>query len=228
MTLENITLNKLVGILLIMLGLGLALFILIHATLYAPDDTGIPNTGIDLSQNEGLFPVATSSAGASTITDKPAPKPAPSTSTLPLRLSIPSIGVSAGVQYVGVKSDGSMANPSNFTDVGWYKSGTVPGAIGSAVMAGHVDNALALAGVFKHLGNVKPGDDVYVTRKDGVKLHFVVDSLEYYDYRNAPNRQIFTSSDGKAHLNLVTCAGTWVSSQHSYTQRLVVYTTLVQ
>lgn len=229
--------QKFIGILLIVIGIGAAGIIFVHSTIYDPsaqdssDTNGLatstlgvgdiigpnaPNTGVDNGANSAS--VARIPGNASEV----------SSSHLPLRLIIPSISVNAGVQYVGQKSNGEMANPSNFTDVGWYKNGTVPGEIGSAVIAGHLDNALALSGVFKHLGDVKQGDDVYVARKDGTKLHFVVDKIVSYPYKDAPSSQIFLSSDGKAHLNLITCAGTWIKSAHSYSLRMVVYTTLVK
>ncbi|MBX4199099.1 class F sortase [Candidatus Parcubacteria bacterium] len=218
--------HKSLGILLIVLGVALASFIIVRSTLYAPD------TELEPPINEPVASVvmATSSVIASVATGTPKTTPAVTAvpSHYPVRLSVPSANVNAGVQYVGIKADGSMANPSNFTDVAWYKRGTTPGEPGSAVIAGHVDNALALSGVFKHLADTKVGDDVYITRKDGVKLHFRVTKVAYYPYKEAPNREIFLSSDGKAHLNLVTCAGTWISSAHSYDKRLVVYTTLVE
>jgi hypothetical protein len=34
---------------------------------------------------------------------------------------------------------------------------------------------------------------------------------------------VFRSSDGKAHLNLITCEGTWNSAQKSFSNRLVVF-----
>src|SRR5262249_2969166 len=116
--------------------------------------------------------------------------------------------------------------PNNFSDVGWYKYGAVPGEDGSAVIAGHVDNALALPGVFKYLENIQPGADVYVIQKNGDTLHFVVDSSETYAANDAPSGRLFDNGNG-ARLNLITCEGPWVQSQHQYDHRLVVYTHLV-
>ncbi len=62
---------------------------------------------------------------------------------LPRRLRIPSLTIDAFVRHVGINEKGNMATPGNFTDTGWYKYGTVPGFVGSAVIDGHVDNALA-------------------------------------------------------------------------------------
>src|SRR5258708_38380056 len=60
----------------------------------------------------------------------------------PDRLDIPVLNIDAAVLQVGIARSGHMAVPPNFTDVGWYKYGSLPGQKGSAVMAGHVDNGL--------------------------------------------------------------------------------------
>jgi len=147
------------------------------------------------------------------------------TSTIPTRLIIPALNINANVQDVGLTAAGAMGTPNNFTDVAWYKLGPEPGQLGSAVIDGHVDNGLSLAGVFKHLVDIKVGDDVYVQEEDGSKLHFTVTDVETYPYENAPNEQIFEQTDA-ARLNLITCEGVWVPAGRTYDHRLVVYTEL--
>jgi sortase A len=145
---------------------------------------------------------------------------------IPLQLSIPSIGVSAKVQQVGVTAKGAMGIPSNFTDVAWYKYGTIPGEVGSAVIDGHVDNALGLNGVFKKLDHVKVGDDVYVTDAKGNKIHFVVRQIQEFPYADAPSEEIFKESS-RSLLRLITCSGKWLRSAKTYDTRLVVTTEYV-
>jgi len=146
-------------------------------------------------------------------------------SSLPVRLLIPSLSIDTDVQHVGISKKGNMAVPSNYTDVGWYRYGTIPGQLGSAVIDGHVDNGLALPGVFKHLIDIKVGDDVYVVREDGTQLHFVVKDKQLYPSKAAPVERIFNRSDA-ARLNLVTCDGAWVKDEKTYDQRLVIFTEL--
>lgn len=148
------------------------------------------------------------------------------TSSLPARLIIPSLNINASVQDLGINAQGNMQAPDNFVDVGWYKYGTVPGYIGSAVIDGHVDNGLGLDGVFKHLSDLKVNDDVYVQTAGGKMLHFQVSDIEVYPYQNAPVDTIFAQSDA-ARLNLITCDGTWVDGKDTYNERLVIYTRLV-
>lgn len=143
----------------------------------------------------------------------------------PERLIIPSLQIDALVQQVGVKANGAMATPKNFTDVGWYKYGTIPGQEGSAVIAGHVDNGLALPGVFKHLSDLKIGDELYVQTIDGSKLRFVVQDIQKYSHTAVPTEEVFNAR-GAAHLNLITCDGTWIPTDKTYDKRLIVYSTL--
>ena len=147
---------------------------------------------------------------------------------LPSRLIIPKLEVDAEVQRLGVTSTGNMAAPDNFTDVSWYKYGTVPGRRGSAVMAGHEDNAISLPGVFYDLHKLEIGDDIYVTREDGERLHFrVVEEVVYAYDDPEPLTKIFNRDDG-TYLNLITCAGDWVESAKTNDKRLVIYAKLVE
>jgi LPXTG-site transpeptidase (sortase) family protein len=144
-----------------------------------------------------------------------------SPSEYPVKISIQSIDVDAKVQQVGIARSGNMAPPTNFTDVGWYKYGTVPGYRGSAVFAGHVDNALALAGVFKHLDKLSVGEEILLTDSTGKVLRFRVTEARLYDYGNVPTEQIFNQSD-RPRIRLITCSGNWNQSVKSYDKRLVV------
>lgn len=144
----------------------------------------------------------------------------------PKYLRIPEININANIQYVGVARSGNMAVPTNYTDVGWYKYGTLPGEKGSAVMAGHVDNSLGMDGVFKHLDELEPGDDVYVERGDGTKLHYKVVRKDIYPYNAGPVAEIFSRDDDE-WLNLITCTGEWVPEARTNSLRLVIFTKLV-
>ena len=179
---------------------------IVRAVFYAPEDE-LPNA-----------PLASSSTPPAYVDTLPR---APSLDEYPARLIIPSLQIDAQVQYVGINTQGNMGIPNNFTDVGWYKYGTVPGHLGSAVMAGHVDNGLGMAGVFKHLDGVLAGDDIYVVAKNGTKIHFVVTDAKSYSYLGAPTEMIFQKSDG-IYLNLVTCSGRWMNKEKTYDRRIVV------
>jgi LPXTG-site transpeptidase (sortase) family protein len=199
----NTYMTKTLGKILLTLGILAALFIIGRGLYYSPNgDTG---TGALASSAEGA---------------------AHSENSLPDRLLIPKLGIDADIQHVGVTKEGNMAAPNNFVDVSWYKFGAVPGQLGSAVIAGHEDNAVSLDGVFKHLEDLQLGDRIYVEDASGAKLEFKVVEKAIYPYNDSPTERIFNAK-GKARLNLITCAGDWLPEAKTNDKRLVVYTELV-
>ena len=140
----------------------------------------------------------------------------------PARLIIPSIGLNASVQGVGVNAQGAMAVPSGASKlVGWYKNGVVPGQVGSAVIDAHVFAA------FSKLKYLKPGADVYVITTNGTTLHFVVTVAKTFALTTLSSQQQLFRPSQSADLNLITCAGSLTSDHSTYDHRLIVYTTLV-
>lgn len=138
-----------------------------------------------------------------------------------LRLKIPGINVNAIVEPVGL-TEGTMEAPKDPSDVAWFNLGSRPGEKGSAVIAGHFDSKNGTAAVFNNLHKLSPGDKLYIEDDKGVIISFVVRESRKYD-SNADASDVFSSNDGKAHLNLITCGGVWNKASKSYSQRLVVF-----
>ncbi len=139
----------------------------------------------------------------------------------PVEVIIPSINLDTKVIDLGVNSKGEMDVPDGKTNnVGWYRDGTIPGNVGSAVLDAHVFAA------FKNLRHVKVGDDVYVRTKSGKYLHFRIESSLVYPTAKVPVQTLFNRSD-KPRLNLITCAGKFIKSMGTYDHRLVDYAVLV-
>ena len=151
---------------------------------------------------------------------------APTPGQWPVTLRVPSLAIVAHVQSVGISKKGNMAVPTNYTDVAWYKGGSAPGQLGSAVFDGHVDNGFGMDGVFKHLGEIKAGDKIITTSKEGKTYTYAVEKTENYPYTSVPDETIFNASDA-ARLNIITCEGAWVAGEKTYDHRLVVYAKLV-
>jgi len=146
----------------------------------------------------------------------------------PVRLAIPAIGINAFVESVGTQSNADLATPTQnpWEDVGWYNLGPHPGERGSAVIDGHLDRPGGYPAVFWRLRDIHVGNDVLVTNIAGKTLHFRVTRIALYTPQEAPIQDIFGNWGG-IYLNLITCAGDWIPSEHQTTLRLVVYTSLV-
>ena len=141
---------------------------------------------------------------------------------LPVQLQIPPLKVDAKVVYMGNTKTGAMDTPTNVVDVGWYKYGALPGNVGTAVVAGHLDGLKAEPGVFSQLKLLQPGDIVSVRDNAGATVSFKVRTTKSYGQNEQPT-EVFTSTEG-AHLNLITCTGSWDKTAHQFAQRLVVFT----
>jgi len=149
-------------------------------------------------------------------------KPQVKTYALPARLKIPKISVDAAVDHLGLAHQGSLDAPADPTSVGWFELGPRPGEPGNAVIDGHFSWVHNIPAVFDNLSKLQRGDSLYVEDEKGVSITFVVQRLRLYG-QNENDFAVFNSSDGKAHLNLITCGGVWNYSQHSYSKRLVVF-----
>lgn len=142
---------------------------------------------------------------------------------LPARLIIPAMSLDAPVVYVGITPEGAMDIPKTPNEVGWYELGNRPGENGSAVIAGHYGTwENGQGSVFDELHTLRKGDTIYVEDDTGARTTFIVrESLIYAP--NADASEVFTSTDHKSHLNLITCQGDWNSASKSYSERLVVF-----
>jgi len=143
----------------------------------------------------------------------------------PIRLEITSIGVDTVVRPTGLTSGGDMDISENPDEVAWYQLGTKPGQQGNAVIAGHYGWKDGHGSVFNSLHTLMAGDKVSTYDDKGVPTNFIVREIRKYDPMSDAT-EVFKSTDGGVHLNLITCDGTWVQSKESYTDRLVVFTDL--
>jgi len=168
--------------------------------------------------NHQLIPRTESVANQSMIASK-----TPETNIdLPVQLKIPVIGVDTVIRYSGLTADGAMAIDSNPNEVAWYQLGSRPGEIGSAVIAGHYGWTFGVAAVFNGLKTLGVGDKISVTTNNGTTIDFIVHDIKRYD-PNADASDIFKSYDGKSHLNLITCDGSWDNERQTYSDRLVIF-----
>ena len=146
--------------------------------------------------------------------------------SVPASLFVGSVGISAPIELVGIL-DGAMAVPLLSGDVGWYSFGTKPGNVGSAVLAGHVNWLGGEDAVFTNLKLVQVGDSISISDSSGFVTNFVVSKLVSYPV-DADTSEVFSSDDGRSHLNLITCSGLWDPQKKTHQSRLVVFSEKVE
>ena len=148
------------------------------------------------------------------------PHPLPARPTGPMTITIPSIGVKAGIVGIGLRADGAMQVPDP-DQVGWYKRGPRPGSPGPAVLIGHVDSRTGRA-VFYRLRQLRPGDEILVGQRDGSTTKFIVGRLERHPKTALPTNRIWPTTS-KPLLRLITCTGSFDRATGHYRDNLIVY-----
>jgi sortase (surface protein transpeptidase) len=143
-----------------------------------------------------------------------------------VHLEIPEIGVDTALMPLGLTSGHSMEVPplSRAQEAGWYKLGPSPGALGAAVIVGHVDTYQGPA-VFYRLGSLRPGNVFRVTRQDGRTAVFRVDSVVTVSKSDFPTHKVF-GRVRYAALRLITCGGPFDTETGHYTENVIVYARL--
>jgi hypothetical protein len=164
---------------------------------------------------------------------------------VPLALTIPSIGLHAAVLGVGMTAknvmDAPMGSPDNpdWQQAFWYRGSAIPGARSTALLAGHVDDPLGRPGVFAHLDQLHVGDLIVLQdTRTHLDVRFSVTLTATYPldrttdpsvlariYGSGPVRGTAPrrSADDRAHLTLITCAGSFDNHLGTHDHRLAVY-----
>jgi len=107
---------------------------------------------------------------------------------------------------------------------GWYALGPRPGDPGSAVILGHVDSKRGPA-VFYRLRELRPGDQIAITRADGSSVRFAVQRTAQYDKRRFPTDDVYYPTLAPA-LRLVTCGGQFDFTTGHYRSNIIVFATI--
>jgi sortase (surface protein transpeptidase) len=139
---------------------------------------------------------------------------------LPVAVRIPAIGVDSPLVPLALDATGALVPPVDTGTAGWFAEGTVPGAVGPAVIAGHVDSRRG-PGVFFGLRRLAPGDAVLVDRADGSTASFTVTAVDRYPKDAFPTARVYAPTS-RPELRLITCGGAFDRSQRSYEEDLVV------
>ncbi|MDN3494776.1 sortase [Planococcus sp. APC 4015] len=174
-------------------------------------------------------PLASASAtadgfSAGGLQDPTAPVADASDDGVPTHVRIPKIGVDSSLENLALGAGGELAAPVDFDLAGWYSGGVVPGEIGPAIIAGHVDSVTQPA-VFARIGELSPGDEVIVTMTSGEELTFTITGSTQSSKSNFPTDEVYRNVP-RPELRLITCAGDFDSSIGHYTDNLILFAAL--
>jgi sortase (surface protein transpeptidase) len=204
-----------------------ALRMMIAAAVVAVIGVGVSVYGLTTKTTVAGAQYTPPSVGNSVPNAKPDPAALALSRSTPVKIDIPSIGVSAPIEQVGLLTNGEVQTPPltvhNLT--GWYKYGPTPGEDGASVILGHVDDYKGLS-VFYYLKDLAKGDQIGVTLSDGITANFVVDGLQKASKDNFPTQEVY-GKIGYPGLRLITCGGVFDSATGHYDSNIIVYAHLV-
>lgn len=157
----------------------------------------------------------------------------------PTAIRIPKIGASSELDELGLNADGSLQVPP-VTDpltAGYYagakpdESGdeVLPGELGAAVVAAHVDGVIngkkGQPGLFFRLHQLEPGDEIFIDQADGGQLRFLVDRVETHSKDRFPSDAVYGPTE-RPELRLVTCGGSFSRTSGHYLSNVIAFATL--
>lgn len=143
----------------------------------------------------------------------------------PVRVQIPTLGVTSSIMQLGLEDDGSLEVPAGAYPVGWYQGGPTPGELGPSVLAGHVDWE-GERGAFYGLRELRPGDTVVIDRTDGTAATFRVDRVEEHSKGDFPTDDVYGDIE-HAGLRLITCGGAFDEDTGDYQDNVIVFASFV-
>lgn len=146
---------------------------------------------------------------------------APAAGVRPTRLVIPAIDVDVDLVSLQRDTAGVLLPPADLDSAGWYTASAVPGAVGPAVLAGHVDDT-ETAGVFSRLHELQPGDAIAVALSDGSSREYRADRAIDVAKEDFPTEQVYGPTPN-SQLRLITCNGPYDYGVMHYSNNLVVF-----
>ncbi|MBI5949957.1 MAG: class F sortase [Chloroflexi bacterium] len=148
---------------------------------------------------------------------------------------IPSQGVSAPIENIGILGDGTLDSPHNPHAVGWYFIYDSPGEPGNAVFAAHVDYYPNIIGPFNQVAALGGGAEILVSMSDGAEYRYQVVRNTRYSVYDIPMGYVIWPGDrpGDAQwITMITCGGEFRATTSygagEYLQRDVVVARRVQ
>ncbi|MDQ1513076.1 MAG: hypothetical protein QOC59_918, partial [Microbacteriaceae bacterium] len=140
---------------------------------------------------------------AAALQDPSEPRVLARSTAVPQRILIPAIDVDAPVQRLSRNAAGVLRPPTRWASAGWYAKGVVPGDIGAAVIAGHLDTT-ERAAVFVNLRRLRPGDHITVRMSDAEVVRFTVTRTRLVRKALFPTSAVYGPTPDP-ELRLITC-----------------------
>ncbi|WP_084103525.1 class F sortase [Demequina sp. NBRC 110056] len=215
----------LVAVALVVLAAVLAVLAIEATRVSTPQPLAAPSASASSAPGDEQPSIAAGGdASPSAPTGAVAVEPGPQ--ALPERLSVPAIGVETELEQLDLLPDGALGTPVDTDLAGWFEGGPRPGAVGPAVIAGHV-SWNGDPSVFFRLTEIEPGDRIDVHQADGATVTFEVTRIEQHPKDDFPTVAVYANTSGP-ELRLITCGGEFDSSTGHFDDNVVVFAQIIE
>jgi len=146
----------------------------------------------------------------------------------PRYIKIAALNIDARVQRVSQDGSGQIEVADNIFDAAWFEGSARPGEKGAVVINGHVSGP-SQDGIFAKVARLKQGDIITIERGDTMRFSYEVRKVETVRLEDVDAGKLFqVVGGGEQGLNLITCSGQYDRGADSYSDRTIVYSTLVK
>ncbi|MFF1723669.1 class F sortase [Streptomyces sviceus] len=164
--------------------------------------------------------------GGSSVSGSPAAKSVTTVGrSVPVSLRVRAIGVDTPLIRLGLAKDGSVQVPpiAAHDRAGWYQHSPTPGQQGPSVILGHVTVGSYGDGVFRHLADLRKGDEIVARLQDGTSTVFAVTEVRTVAKADFPTKEVYGDVD-RPELRLITCGG--ARTGDGYLDNVIVFAVL--
>ncbi len=150
--------------------------------------------------------------------------PAP-VATEPNHIDIPSLGISSGMEHLGLTADNAIATPKSLWSTAWFNQSSKPGDPGPALIVGHYSRYGKA--IFANLHKLQNGQQILITDEGGQQFIFQVTAVKSVSTAQFPMNEVLGNTDSRSRLEIITCGGAYIKQTKDFTERTVITAELI-
>lgn len=143
----------------------------------------------------------------------------------PGHIDIPSLGISSGMEHLGLTADNAIATPKSLWSTAWFNQSSKPGDPGPALIVGHYSRYGKA--IFANLHKLQNGQQILITDEGGQQFIFQVTAVKSVSTEQFPMNEVLGNTDSRSRLEIITCGGAYIKQTKDFTERTVITAELI-
>jgi LPXTG-site transpeptidase (sortase) family protein len=143
----------------------------------------------------------------------------------PGHIDIPALGISSGMEHLGLTADNAIATPKSLWSTAWFNQSSKPGDPGPALIVGHYSRYGKA--IFANLHKLQNGQQILITDEGGQQFIFQVTAVKSVSTEQFPMNEVLGNTDSRSRLEIITCGGAYIKQTKDFTERTVITAELI-